>query len=175
MISQISQCVWFHTKVFYCALLPQPFSNGYFCGAVGMEDWRHTCFSYFAKSKTGSEGETSHKPWSICASVWIFLVDGVWTPLYAPSLSFLSFWIWGYLLLFFLTCLSMWHTFFGYASFFLFFDMPKHVAYLLWVCIFYFLIAPYPWHIFEREWCYTWTWSFILWMDEILLTSSVEA
>ena len=56
------------------------------------------------------------------------------------SLS-LSFWIRGYL--FFLTCLSMWHTFFGYASFILsFFDMPKHVAYLLWVCIFfYFLFA----------------------------------
>ena len=27
-------------------------------------------------------------------------------------------------------------TFFGYASFIL--NMPKHVAYLLWVCIFYF-------------------------------------
>ena len=34
---------------------------------------------------------------------------------------------------------------------FSFFDMPKHVAYLLWVCIFYFLIAPYPCHSFERE------------------------
>ena len=49
-----------------------------------------------------------------------------------------------YLSLFFflLTCLvGMWHTFFGYASFSLFFDMPfGHVAYLLWVCIFYFII-----------------------------------
>ena len=42
---------------------------------------------------------------------------------------------------FFLTRLvGMWHTFFGYASFLsFFFDMPcGHVAYLLWVCIFYF-------------------------------------
>jgi hypothetical protein len=47
----------------------------------------------------------------------------------------------GYLffLSFILTCLvGMWHTFFGYASFI--FDMPKHVAYLLWVCIFYFFL-----------------------------------
>ena len=75
--------------------------------------------------------------------------------------------------------------------------MSKHVAYLLWICIFYFSFfwhaeacgipslgmhllffsfctAPYPWCIFERERCHTWTWSFILWMDGILLTSSVE-
>ena len=29
-------------------------------------------FLYVAKSKTGSKGETSHKPWSRCACVWIF-------------------------------------------------------------------------------------------------------
>ena len=156
MISRITQYVLFLTKAFYYAFLPQPISNVYFCGAVGMEDWRHTCFSYFAKSKTGSKGETSHKSWSRCANLWIFLVDGVWTPLYAPSLSFLSF-------------------LFGSGAISFFFDMPKHVAYLVWVCIFYFLIAPYPWHIFEWERCHTWTWSFILLMDGILLTSSVEA
>ena len=116
------------------------------------KSWRHTCSSYVAKSKTGSKGETSHKPWSRCASVLIFFVDGVWTPLYAPSLSFSFLLDKGLSFFLFLTCLSMWHTFFGYASFISFiFDMPKHVAYLLWVCIFYFLIAPYPWHIFERE------------------------
>ena len=113
----------------------------------------------------------------VCGYFWWMVYELL---LYAPSLLFLSFWIRGYLFL----------------SFF-FFDMPKHVAYLLWVCIFYslffwhaeacgipslsmhlllfFCIAPYPWLFFEREWCYTWTWSFILWMDEILLTSSVEA
>ena len=34
------------------------------------KSWRHTCSSCVAKSKTGSLGETSHKPWSRCASVW---------------------------------------------------------------------------------------------------------
>ena len=181
MISQISQCVWFLTKAFYCAFPPRPISNGCFCGAVGMEDWRHTCFSYFAKSKTVSKRETSHKPWSRCASVWIFFVDGVWTPLYAPSLYFSFFLDKG------LSFLSS-----------LFFDMPKYVAYLLWVCIFYsfffFLTCRSMWHTFFRyasfifflhspissicflrERCHTWTWSFILWMDGYLLTSSVEA
>ena len=36
------------------------------------KSWRHTCSSCVAKSKTGSLGETSHKPWSRCASVWNF-------------------------------------------------------------------------------------------------------
>ena len=36
------------------------------------QSWRHTCSSCVAKSKTGSLGETSHKPWSRCASVWNF-------------------------------------------------------------------------------------------------------
>ena len=41
-----------------------------------------------------------------------------------------------YSLSFFLTCRSMWHTFFGYTSF-------------------YFLIAPYPWcHFLMREMSY---------------------
>ena len=138
-----------------------------------MEDWRHTYLSYLAKSKTGSKGETSHKPWSRCASVWIFLVDGVWTPLYAPSLSFLSFLFGSRAIYFFLTCLSMWHTFFRYASFILFSffwhaeacGIPSLGMHLL----FSFCIAPYPWNIFEREWCHTWTWSFILWMYMCLL------
>ena len=30
--------------------------------SVGMEDVKATRFSHFAKSKTGSKGETSHKP-----------------------------------------------------------------------------------------------------------------
>ena len=156
MISRIARCVWFLTKAFYCAFSSSTYLLWLFlwsCRYGGFEGipashilriWRHTCFSYFTKSKTRSKGETSHKPWSRCASVWIFLVDGVWTPLYAPSLSFSFFLEKGlsFLLSFFLTCRSMWHTFFGYASFIIIiFDMPKHVAYLLWVCIFYFLFA----------------------------------
>ena len=147
-----------------------------------MEDWRHTCFSYFAKSKTGSKGETSHKLWSRCASVWIFLVDGVWNPLYGPSLLFFF--------------LDKGLSFLSFLFLF-FFDMPKHVTYLLWVCIFYlffwhteacgipslgmhlllfFLHSPISFDVFLRE-------SGVIrkhgvlfcgWMD-VLLTSSVEA
>ena len=84
----------------------------------------------------------------VCGYFWWM----VYELLCMNHLSFSFFWIKGYLLFsfFFLTCLSMWHTFFGYASFIYiyFFDMSKHVAYLLLVCIFYFLlffcIAPYP-------------------------------
>ena len=86
-------------------------------------------------------------------------MDGVWTPLYAPSLYFSFFLDKGlsFLFLFFLTCLSMWHTFFGYTSFI------------------FFLHSPISLICFLRERCHTWTWSFILWMNEILLTSTVEA
>jgi hypothetical protein len=39
---------------------------------------------------------------------------------------------------------SMWHAFFGYVSFsslsLCFFDMLEHVAYILWVDIFYFFL-----------------------------------
>jgi len=64
---------------------------------------RHTCSSFVAKSKIGSEGETSHKPWSRCASVNIFILYGwyfkllSWTISLSPFLSldmgylFLSF------------------------------------------------------------------------------------
>ena len=48
--------------------------------------------------------------------------------------------------------LSLFHSFWirDYFSFFLFFDMPKHVTYLLWVCIFYsfFLTCRSMWHTF---------------------------
>ena len=71
-----------------------------------------------------------------------------------------------------LTCLvGMWHTFFGYASFSLslFFDMPfRHVASLLWVCIFYFIIFLQSTSLMvtlERK-SHGMSWSFILWVDD---------
>ena len=56
---------------------------------------------------------------------------------------------------FFLTCLSMWHTFFGYASFILFILNAEACGIPSLGMHFFFCIAPYPWHIFEREWCHT--------------------
>ena len=79
---------------------------------------------------------------------------------YVCSISlFLSFWIRGYLFfLSFLTCLSMWHTFFGYASFI------------------FFLHSPHILDIFLRESGVIHGHGvFILWMDVYLLTYSVEA
>src|SRR6185437_13986785 len=98
------------------------------------------------------------------------------TPLYEFSFPCNVFGM-GYIFLFlspfvFLTHLvSVWHTFFGYASFLFFFDMPcGHVAYLLWVCIFYFfLYSPYIMMItLERDKHGT-SWSFICgWIGDVL-------
>src|SRR6185436_6197022 len=66
---------------------------------------------------------------------------------------------------------GVWHTFFGYASFLFFFDMPcGHVAYLLWVCIFYFfLYSPYIMMITLLRDKHGTSWSFIyLWMGDAL-------
>ena len=105
-------------------------------------------------------------------------VDGGWTPLHARSISLsfifrgcgLSFslplffchalWACGipsFGYAFFLTCfVSMWHTFFGYASF-------------IYFCIAHILDG----HFREKESWYAW--SFILWVDgNVLLSSSVE-
>ena len=79
----------------------------------------------------------------MCKCVDFFLAEGGWTPLYDQSLFFIFLECGLSFFFFLLTCLvGMWHTFFWYAYFFsLFFDMPfGHVAYLLWVCIFYFII-----------------------------------
>ena len=52
MISLIAKCVRFLTKAFYCALLPQPISNGCFCGAVGMKDLKAYLLLIFLLSQT---------------------------------------------------------------------------------------------------------------------------
>ena len=101
----------------------------------------------------------------VCGYFW-WMVDE--TPLYDFSLSLLIFFGMGYISLSFFSCLGgMWHTFFGYASFpLLFFDMPcGHVAYLLWVCIF-FLYIPYILMITLERDSHGMSWSFSCgWMD----------
>ena len=97
------------------------------------------------------------------------------------SLSLVMFLVWAifsFSLSLFLTHLvGVWHTFFGYATFLFFFDMPcGHVAYLLWVCIFYFfLYSPYIMMItLERDKHGT-TWSFICgWMDVLAIFQVLE-
>ena len=98
----------------------------------------------------------------VCGYFWR-MVDELLCMILLSPLFFLGM---GYLFflffsLFFLTSLvGMWHTFFGYASFLFFFDMPcGHVAYLLWVFIFFY--CPYIMMItLERDKHGT-TWSFI--------------
>ena len=146
-----------------------------------MEDVKATCFSYFTKSKTRSKGETSHKPWSRCASVWIFLVDGGWNSfIWILSLQF--FFGMGYIFsLFFDTpcrCVAylLWVCIFS-PSLSLSFDMPcGHVAYLLWVCIFYFFFIAHTFLMImlERD-SHGTTWSFICgWMDVLAILQVLE-
>ena len=104
----------------------------------------------------------------VCGYFW-WMMDG--TPLYELSLPCKIFGM-GYIFLFLTHLVGVWHTFFGYASFLFFFDMPcGHVAYLLWVCIFYFfLYSPYIMMItLERDRHGT-SWSFICgWMGDVYL------
>ena len=114
------------------------------------------------------------------------MFGGWWMNSFARSL-FLPLFFLGYGLsfssssYFFLAFLvGMWHTFFGYAFFYMpcghvayllwvciFFYMPcGHVAYLLWVCIFYFFffIARILDGNLEKE-SHVMAWSFIECMD----------
>ena len=117
----------------------------------------------------------------MCKCVGIFFGER-WMHSFALSLSLLYFlWMWTIFLFsflfyssFFLTCLAgMWHTFFGYASLLLyfcsFFYMPfEHMAYPLWVCIFYFFFFFFfIAHILdgqERK-SHGMSWSFIMWVE----------
>ena len=139
MISQIAQCVWFLTKTFYFAILPHHISNGFVLWSYRYGGFEGILSSHILLSQKPDPKEKQvinlDQDVQVCGCFW-------WMVYELLCMNHLSFWIRGYLFSLFLTCLSMWHTFIGYASFiFFFFDMPKHVAYLLWVCIFYFLFA----------------------------------
>ena len=56
------KCVPFLTKAFLCAFLFHPTSNGSFWWICRYGGCIGNLLSYFAKSKTGSKGETSHRP-----------------------------------------------------------------------------------------------------------------
>ena len=113
--------------------------------------------------------------------MWIFFVDDGWELLYMNSLSLVMFLVWA--IFSFSLSLFFWHTLWvcGTPSLgmhlFSFFDMPcGHVAYLLWVCIFYFfLYSPYIMMItLERDKHGT-TWSFICgWMDVLAIFQVLE-
>ena len=111
----------------------------------------HMLYFYTWKIASTSPIHPQIKPQVLCLSLSKVIII-----IYGLYFLFLS--------LFFLTHLvGVWHTFFGYASFLFFFDMPcGHVAYLLWVCIFYFfLYSPYIMMMsLERDKHGT-TWSFI--------------
>ena len=111
-----------------------------------------------------------------CVGIFVFFVCGGWMNSSAWSISLLYFpWMWTIFLFFFF---SFWHALWAcgipslgmhLSFFYLFFsNMPfEHVAYLLWVCIFYFLLhSPHPWwSLLERK-SHGMSWSFFLWVDD---------
>ena len=146
MISRIAQCVWFLTKAFYCVFLPQPISNGCFCGAVGMEDLKAYLLFHILLSQRPDpkEKQVINLDQDVRVCGYIFLVDGGWTLLYESSLS--CFFFFGLGLSFFLssfflflwTCLvGMWHTFFGYAFFYFFLHNLYERDVIRWHGVFY--------------------------------------
>ena len=132
MISRIAQCVQFLTKSFYYAFLPQPISNGYFLCSCRYGGFEGIPASHILLSQKPDPKEKQvinlDQDVQVCGYFW-WMVYGL---LCMNHLSLFLFFFWMgaiFSLSLSLTCQSMWHTFFGYASF-------------------YFLIAPYPCHIF---------------------------
>ena len=124
--------------------------------SLGWEQRGMFAFLILLSQKQDPSRNESYNLIKMCKCVGIvFLCEcGGWMNSFAWSISLYFFsWMWlSFSFLFpslFLTCLvGMWHTFFGYASLLLllllFFDMPfEHVAYLLWVCIFYFFFLSF--------------------------------
>jgi len=159
---------------------------------VELRAWvkRHVCFAYIVKSKTRSKHKRviqSDQDVQVCG---IFF-EGGWTPLHDPSLffnfhgcglsfSFFSFWhaLWAcgvpslgmhlsflFFFIFFLTCLlSMWHTFFGYASFISF-----CIAHILdghfrekesWYVMEFYFVGGWQCLLCERTCTWSWSWQY---------------
>ena len=104
----------------------------------------------------------------MCKCVSVFF-GGWWMNSFASSISLLYFLGYGLSIFLLLSC------------FLFFFDMPcEHVAYLLWVCIFYlfflsFFSQPTSLMVTLERKSHGMSWSFILWVDDnVLLSSSVE-
>ena len=115
-----------HSKVFHSS--PRPFYAPFFSILLLMVSFWWICRYGGYNGKLAYHISLSQRPdpkekqvinldqdVQVCGYFWWMVYELL---LYAPSLLFLSFWIRGYL-------------------FFLLFDMPEHVAYLFWVCIFY--------------------------------------
>ena len=136
---------------------------------------RHACFSYVAKSKAESKKKQvmqSDQEVQVCGNFWwmedkllcmnqlsYFFPLSLGTRaifLFSLSLSLFS----SFLL--FLTCLvSMWHTFFGYASFLSYFVIPMSISQLnFW--------REWPW----AKWSSLFLWN--AWMACFCTTPSVE-
>ena len=145
---------------------------------------RHVCFTYIVRSKTRFKHKwviQSDQDVQVCGNCFLCECGG-WMNSFAWSISLYFFFMdVDYLSLFFsflhalwacgipslgihlfLTCLlSMWHTFFGYASFISF-----CIAHILdghfrekeswYVREFYFVGG---WQCLQCEWTYTWSWS----------------
>ena len=128
MILLIAQCVWDLTKgIWNFAFFSYPTTKGFWVEFwVGMK-LRHTCITYFDKSKTGPQGDASHTLWSRRASVWNFynfLILNIFGTTWIMTLSLfnecLLFESMGYLsffLSFFSFLHALWYAFFSLMPF----------------------------------------------------------
>ena len=168
----------FSPRPFYVPLFFHPTFNGSFWWICRYGGYNGKLASHISLSQRPDPKEKQvislDQDVQVCGYFW-WIVEG--TPLYEFSLPCNIFGM-GHIFFFFLSLffltrfVGVCYTFFGYASFSLFFDMPcGHMAYLLWACIFYFfLYSPYiMMTTLERDRHGT-TWSFICgWMDVLAI------
>jgi len=130
MILLIAQCVWNLTKcIWNFAFFSYPTTKGFWVEFwVGMKVG-HTCITYFAKSKTGPQGEASHTLWSRRASVWNFYK--------VPNSKIFFVLIWSWISLFLQNCLLFESM--AFFLFFMLFGMHFFLSCLLaWIFLFLF-------------------------------------
>jgi hypothetical protein len=128
-------CMIPHQRLFGFAFFSYPTTKS-LSGVLGRYDSGHTCITYFAKSKTGPQGDASHTLGSRRASVWNEIPNSnmFGTPLYHDSLFWMNaFW-------------KVWAIFISFLFFLLFFRRTSKypLFYSLDICPF-FLSYPLAW------------------------------
>jgi hypothetical protein len=134
MIHSIAQCVWYLTKGFLNLpsfhILPLRLWVEFWVGG-------HTCITYFAKSNTRPQGDTSHTLWSRCVSVWNKIPN--------------SKYFWYFFLSWFSLLDECLLESMGYLYFFSFFFFSgKHLSthyFIFWT--FFHFFSHTPWHGFS--------------------------
>ena len=121
--------------------LPHPISNGFVLWSCRYGGFEGILASHILLSQRPDPEEKQvinlDQDVQVCVYFWWM----VYEPLCMNHLSFFFFLDKGLSVLFFDMPKHVAYLLWVCIFYSLFFDMPKHVAYLLWVCIFYFLFA----------------------------------